>query len=351
IFVGDDGLTPDEHTALLQSAANLLIASGHVGRHNSGLVPVWPGANTQGAFDLGFSAAATRGMLAKMPAVLVVNGADVAFDPAWAAALEDTFVIYLGMFPGLMLEAADVVLPIQSFAERDGTFTNAMRRVQRFYVLHGPVGQSLPAWEAVAMLGEKLGGPKPRHSTALVTKAISESVALYTPMTLRALARVEPQLPPVGESPGFYGGAAKDPAGGTGLQWATAPEEGRAPAVKPVTVPEPVAAGEGELLISPVRRLYDRAPEFAASTLMHNRIPAPFAALNSADAEALGIADGDPISVTVGGSTLDVEAVVGSYAPQGVVLLPLRLSNAPQPFTPQAGTVAKAPVAEAVAGD
>ena len=37
----------------------------------------------------------------------------------------------------LFSEHADYVLPVQSFAERDGTFTNGERRVQRFYTAQG----------------------------------------------------------------------------------------------------------------------------------------------------------------------------------------------------------------------
>jgi len=241
-----------------------------------------------------------------------------------------------------------VVLPIQSFAEREGTFTNALRRVQRFYTAHGPVGQSLPAWKAVALIGQRLGGPKPRHSAALVMKAITESVSHYAEMSYPALAQVEEQFPPIGEAPGFYGGTAKAPAGGTGRQWPCA-AEGRAKLhLRPAEAPAPIEAGEGGLVIVPVRRLYDRAPEFYASKLMHGRIPQPFVALNSADAGRLGIAAGDPVVITVAGSRLTVTAVVGGYAPQGVALVPLRLSDDPLPFVPMAGAVEKAPVAEAV---
>ena len=53
IVVGSDGLDRARHGALMQAAAATLINSGHAGKVNSGLLAVWPGANTQGAFDLG----------------------------------------------------------------------------------------------------------------------------------------------------------------------------------------------------------------------------------------------------------------------------------------------------------
>lgn len=349
VFAGNDGLDADGHTALLQGAANFLAITGHVGQRNNGLVPVWPGANTQGAFDLDFSAATTRAMLAETPDVLVVVGADVAYDPTYSALLDDAkTVIALDFFPTATTMQADVVLPVQSFAERDGTFTNAMRRVQRFYTLHGPVGESLPAWKAIAQLGEQVGGQRPRRSAALQMKALTEAVERYAGMSYAALAQAEPQDPPIGDAPGYYGGTAKSMAG-TGVQWPCAAEaEGSTVTVKPVAEPEALAVGAGELLIAPVLRLYDRAPEFAASELMHGRIPAPFAAINEADAQQYGIANGDTVTVTVAGAEHSVTAVVDGYAPEGVVLLPVRLSDTPLPLVPAAGTVARVAVLEPV---
>ncbi len=350
VFVGNEGLGAEEHSAVLRAAANLLIATGHAGRRNNGLIPVWPGANTQGGFDLGFESAATRVMLNNVPDVLIVVGADMAETPAGAAALDAAkFVIVLGLFPDATTAKADVVLPIQSFAERDGTFTNALRRVQRFYTAQGPVGESLPAWQLVGLLGQRLGMDRPRRSAALVMKALAESVKLYAGMSYPALAEAVPQLPPIGISPGFYGGTAAPPAGGTGLQWPSVAEQGKPVKVVAVKAPPVVQAGAGELVIVPLRRLYDRAPEFFASAVMHGRIPRPFVALHPSDAARLGVSDGGRVSLSAAGSTLDVIAVVTDDAPQGLALLPQRLAPGAFPQEPVAGKIA--PVAEAVAAD
>jgi NADH-quinone oxidoreductase subunit G len=157
VFVGNDGLDADGHSALLQAAANFLAVTGHVGRRNNGLIPVWPGANTQGAFDLGFSAADSRAMLKNTPDVLVIAQADVAYDPAWAAALDaaDT-VIYLSLFgQDDTVEKADIVLPVQSFAERDGTFTNAVRRGAA--LLH----PARPDWREPSGVGSRCADSSP----------------------------------------------------------------------------------------------------------------------------------------------------------------------------------------------
>jgi len=51
---------------------------------------------------------------------------------------------------------ADVILPATSFAEKDGTFTNTDRRVQRCRTAVPPVGNSRPDWEILCDLGRRI---------------------------------------------------------------------------------------------------------------------------------------------------------------------------------------------------
>lgn len=51
---------------------------------------------------------------------------------------------------------ADVILPATSFAEKDGTFTNTDRRVQRCRTAVSPVGQSRPDWDIICDLARRV---------------------------------------------------------------------------------------------------------------------------------------------------------------------------------------------------
>ena len=53
-------------------------------------------------------------------------------------------------------ELADVVLPSTSFAEKDGTFTNSERRVQRVRVAIPPVGESRHDWQIVCEIARRV---------------------------------------------------------------------------------------------------------------------------------------------------------------------------------------------------
>ncbi len=66
------------------------------------------------------------------------------------------FLVVQDLFMHETAELADVVLPACSFAEKDGTFTNSERRVQRVRPAIPPVGQSRPDWEIVADLGRRI---------------------------------------------------------------------------------------------------------------------------------------------------------------------------------------------------
>jgi formate dehydrogenase alpha subunit len=64
-------------------------------------------------------------------------------------AAQDLFINESGAY-------ADVFLPAASWAEKDGTFTNTDRRVQRVRKALEPRGQSRPDWEIVCRLAERI---------------------------------------------------------------------------------------------------------------------------------------------------------------------------------------------------
>ena len=64
-------------------------------------------------------------------------------------------VVYLGTVESPALTGADFVLPITSFAEQEGTFTNFEGRVQRFWPALNPPPMARPAWQ---VLGVTLAG-------------------------------------------------------------------------------------------------------------------------------------------------------------------------------------------------
>jgi anaerobic selenocysteine-containing dehydrogenase len=155
------------------------------------------------------------------------------------------------------------------------------------------------------------------------------------------LAKTEKQFPDVGGGDLYYGGTAYTNEGGLGIQWATEAESGTAPAAGSVDTPAPLTIPDGSFLIVPIRELYNREPEFNASRhLMNAHIDGAYAVFNGADAERLGLAQGDVVAITLAKNlVVEVEARVNAATPAGVILLPRHLSAAPTLPVPVAGTV------------
>jgi predicted molibdopterin-dependent oxidoreductase YjgC len=66
------------------------------------------------------------------------------------------FLVCQDIFINETGEMADVILPATSFAEKDGTFTNSDRRIQRVRTAVPPVGSSRADWDILCDLGRRI---------------------------------------------------------------------------------------------------------------------------------------------------------------------------------------------------
>ncbi len=159
IIYGSEGMGLAESGALAQACANLLLATGHVGRANNGLVGAWPRANDQGAWELGWRPDENLRVGLSQAEVLYIVGADpVSDDPAFQSVFGgDKFVVVQDLFLSQTARLADVVLPAQSWIEREGSYTSGERRVQRFY----------PAVQSTTATPKKMEAPGTRQAQVL----------------------------------------------------------------------------------------------------------------------------------------------------------------------------------------
>ena len=69
---------------------------------------------------------------------------------------------------------ANVVLPACPSLEKEGTFTNTERRIQRLYKVFEPLGQSKPDWEIIQLIANRLGaGWDYKHPSEVMDEAAS----------------------------------------------------------------------------------------------------------------------------------------------------------------------------------
>ena len=182
-------------TANAHGLLNLALAAGQLGRPGSGVSPLRGQNNVQGCGDAGC-------LPNSFPGYQVIGDDTVAkFQNAWSCTLPPEkgmvvtdmveamtegrlkamyvtgenpllsepdlhhaekafksleFLVVQDIFMHETAEIADVVLPATTFAEKDGTFTNSERRVQRVRKAVEPIGESRPDWDILCDLAQRL---------------------------------------------------------------------------------------------------------------------------------------------------------------------------------------------------
>ena len=338
VFYGSNGLGLQQSTYLAYAAADLLVKTGHYGKANNGLIPVWPKANSQGAWDMGFRPAGNLGdQLRQSKAVYIAASDPAGDDPALAAALDEAkFVIVQDLFLSETAKHADVVLPAAAYTEREGSFTSGDRRVQRYYPAATPRGLARPDFIITAQLAGRLGVELPA-AAALVLDQIAAQVPAYAGLSYQKLAEVHEQWPIIGRSDVYYGGTGYENKHGLGVQLPCAAERGEKIELPAVANPELPSVPGGALLVIPVARLYDQGATLRPTALLDGRIARAELALNLETAEKFGLQAGGEALIAAGGWRVQVAVRVDSHLPVGLGLVP-RSTGVPV-FGPTAVTI------------
>jgi NADH-quinone oxidoreductase subunit G len=312
VLYGSDGLGLEGSTAVAGACAELV--KGRQGKPLNGLIGVWPRANDQAAWEIGFQPVVDLAKMLKGKTVYVVAADPAGDDPKLAAALKSAkFVVVQELFLTETAKLAEVVLPGQAFSEREGSFTSAERRVQRFYPAIPPLGETKADFVITAAIGNDLGLTMEGRSAAQVLEKLAEAVAAFSGITYRNLAEVSDQWPIVGRDDLYYGGATYENKQGQGVQLVLQPV---------VSIPPPSAEflrpDEDQWLAVPVTVLYDRGITVSTSELLLSHIGTAVALLHPATANKLGVEAGGQVKVNGFRAEVRLDATV----PASVVLLP-----------------------------
>ena len=325
IFFGSDGVGLEGSMGLSRACAELLVKTGHVGKPNNGLIGVWPNGNTQGAWDLGYRPAVDLSQKLAKTSVALVAACDPAGDePALADALLSAgFVIVMDLFLTETAQLADLVLPVQAYTERQGTYTSGQRRVQRFYQALPAEPGPLPDYAIAAEIGKRLGIELEERSTSQIFQQIANTMPAYFGLTYEKLAEFTEQWPLVGRQDLYFGGTLYDNKQGLGIQLAPEHLAGLPLHFDTVQVrSDPLKASEGELVVVPVTRLFDRGQTMLSSALIQKRLASPVLWLHPDTAGSLGLADLAQVDFTLNGSSTPVNIHLDANLPTGVGLVP-----------------------------
>jgi NADH-quinone oxidoreductase subunit G len=225
---------------------------------------------------------------------------------AWEAALAkaSTVIAHASTLSESLAEHADVVFPAEAYAEKEGTLVHPDGRVQRLRPAIGRPGSLgsgvRPGWQVIADVAQRAG---------------LELGVLAGPMASKQLFDAVP----------FYAGLTLDAIGGRGVRWpaseaASALAAGTWELAKLDVPPLTGAADGGTLRLGTWRSLW-AAPEVDLSPVLQFMQPRQVVELSPADADRLGVRDGDQVEVGSNGTRVRGAARLRAAIPGGSVFL------------------------------
>lgn len=321
VFFGSEGLGYARSQVLAQVCANLLIQTDHVGRANNGLVGVWPRANTQGAWDMGFRPLASIPKALEGKQALYIAAADPVGD-GLVDDISDKFVVVQELFLTETAQQADVVFPAKAVTEKAGTFTSGERRVQRFEPAVPARGDALEDFAIASKVGELLGLEMPNGSAAAVMEQIAKQNPDYADITLSGLREVKDQWPIIVPKNYAYIGTAYKNTSGLGMQLSPFGQRAK---VSKGEVSLGNGKPEGELVAVPFTCLYDRGSMIRDLDVLQPRLLDPQVILNPEDAGRKGLEEGEMLDLNLQDRTYQVELSLSADIPTGIALVPRSL--------------------------
>jgi len=357
------GITQHSHgTDNVMATANLAMLTGNIGKAGSGVNPLRGQNNVQGACDMGALPnvcpgyqkvtdpkiiekfeAAWGGKISpenglsitemidaidqgKIKALYIIGENPMLSDPD-ASHIREAFAkleffVAQDIFLTETAQLAHVVLPGASFAEKDGTFTNTERRVQRVRKVIEPVGNCHADWLITCLIAQKMGAKGFDFENP---SQIMDEIASVTPS---------------------YGGISYTRLESGGLQWPcpTADHPGT-----PILHTQQFTRGKGKfmpleykpsaelpdeeypLVLTTGRRLF----HFHTGTMtrkvkgLNAFISEEKVEINPEDAASLGIEDDDKIRITSRRGEVTAKANITTDSPPGVIFMTFHFAESP----------------------
>lgn len=350
-------------TDIVASLLNLILSTGMIGRWGAAMLPIRGQNNVQGASDVGgipmsytdyqpvgdpqvrrrFAEAwhvpetslslkpglkVTEIVGADSPVVgmyifgenPIISDPNVAHAEHWFLGLE--FLAVQDLFLTETARFADVILPGTSFAEKDGTFVNTERRLQRVRAACAPPGQARRDLDVLVELSERVGFSAPFAGAAEVMEEIASVTPSWAGVTYPRLDMAGLQYPvPDRESQGtaFLFDDRFPTADGSGT---LVPVE----YLPPSELPDE----EYPFMMNTGRQLY----HWHTGTMtrrakgLDSREPVPTIEVSPADAKALDVRDGDQVRVSSRRNSMLIGVRVSERVRRRQVFMPFHFREA-----------------------
>ncbi|MFW6126326.1 MAG: molybdopterin-dependent oxidoreductase, partial [Chloroflexota bacterium] len=231
------------------------------------------------------------------------------------------FLVVQDIFLSETAWLADVVFPAAAFAEKNGTFTNTERRVQRVREAVLPPGEAKPDWQIVSELAHRMG----HHFGYQNASEIMDEIASLTPV---------------------YGGISFERLEEGGLQWpcpdtshpgtpflhqgSFARGLGKFHALD--YVPPAESVSEAFPLILTTGRVLEHwhtGTMSRRSNVLSALRPGGVVEMHPGDAMKLGLVEADIVALSSGRGRVETKVHITDRAAPGVVFLPFHWREAP----------------------
>ena len=339
----------------VKSLANLAMLCGNVGVEGGGVNPLRGQNNVQGACDMGglpnvytgyqrVTDAAVRERMAKawnvsslpdkpgltvmemgnaasegkLKALYIIGENPLLSDPDLHHARETAkkldFVVVQDIFLTETAELAHVVLPSASFAEKEGTFTNTERKVQRVRKAVERPGEAKDDWEIISKISTRMGYPMAYGDAQAIMKEIGQVTPSYCGINYGRLEKDGIHWPCTGtDHPGTPCLHMDQFTCGLGVFHAVV-------WMPPAEVPDdtyPLYLTTGRVLYQ-----YHTGTMTMKSPGLNTLAPESFVEMSVADARRYGVGDGQPIKVVSRRGQIKAKAKVSGKAVDGTVFIP-----------------------------
>jgi formate dehydrogenase major subunit len=340
-------------TDSVKNCANLAMLCGNVGIEGGGVNPLRGQNNVQGACDMG-------ALPNVFPAYQPVTSDDirVKFEKAWGTALSGKpgktiveilnaahageikalyvmgenpmmsdpdlnhveeslkkldILVVQDIFMTETAQRADVVLPSACFAEKDGTFSNTERRVQRVRKAVEAPGEAKADWMIISELSTRMGYKMSYASPKEIMDEITQVAPSYGGITYKRLEKKGLQWPcPNTDHPGTPYLHRDRFSRGLGLFHAVE-------YIPPAELPDenyPFILTTGRVLYQ-----YHTGTMTRLSRGTTERYPESLVEINPGDAEEKGIENGQMIRVTSRRGSVTAKALVTGRSPRGTIFM------------------------------
>jgi len=229
------------------------------------------------------------------------------------------FLVVQDIFMTETAKLADVVLPSVCFAEKDGTFSNTERRVQRVRKAVDPPGEARDDWKITCEIATRMGYPMSYESS----RAIMEEIAKVTPS---------------------YAGINFDRIDKEGIHW-PCPTPGHPGTPVLHTQAFPIGKGVFHAIdyAPPAEQVNDEYPlylttgrllyQYHTGTMtmktegLNDRAPENFVEISQADAKRFGLEDGSIAKVASRRGDINAKVKVSATAVNGTVFMPFHFAK------------------------